>query len=161
MDNLRLLREAEYIIAASFMRKEVKAVYSSASITIGYTTYYSCDSGNIPDKHGASTSQTFTTTPSSAIYGTVGLTPACSDGNHNYDTSLNSSVYIKSVNSGEFFKVPIKNGHYLFFAKPDTKYELFYRNGSNFEKFKNNSGSIISYINSQNPGQSNSINLYE
>ena len=34
MDNLRLLREAEYIIAASFMRKEVKAVYSSASKTV-------------------------------------------------------------------------------------------------------------------------------
>ncbi len=34
MDNLRLLREAEYIIAASFMQKEVKAVYSSASKTV-------------------------------------------------------------------------------------------------------------------------------
>ena len=34
MDNLRLLREAEYIIAASFMRKEVKTVYSSASKTV-------------------------------------------------------------------------------------------------------------------------------
>ncbi len=97
----------------------------------------------------------------SAIYGTVGSKPRCSDGNHNYDTSLNSNVYIKSVNSGNFYKVPIKNGNYLFFAKPNTKYELFYRSGSNFEKFKDNSNSIISYIDSKNPGQSTSINLYE
>ena len=133
---------------------------NSFKINTFSTNYYECI-GPTGIIKSANASEAITTTPSSAIYGTVGLTPACSDGNHNYDTSLNSSVYIKSVNSGDFFKVPIKNGHYLFFAKPDTKYELFYRSGSNFEKFKNNSGSIISYINSQNPGQSNSINLYE
>ncbi|AGO61175.1 MAG: hypothetical protein AMDU4_FER2C00016G0058 [Ferroplasma sp. Type II] len=132
----------------------------SFRINMFSTNYYECV-GPTGIIKSANASETINAVTSSAIYGTVGLKPGCSDGNHNYDTSLNSNVYIKSVNSGNFYKVPIKNGNYLFFAKPNTKYELFYRSGSNFEKFKDNSNSIISYIDSKNPGQSTSINLYE
>ncbi len=104
---------------------------TGGSITIGYTTYYSCDSGNIPDKHGASTSQTFTTVTSSAIYG-----PILYQSNGSTDHINNKFLYIKDMNSGDFYKVPIKNGHYLFFAKPDTEYNVYYHTNNNFKFLK-------------------------
>ena len=40
------------------------------------------------------------------------------------------------MNSGDFYKVPIKNGHYLFFAKPDTEYNVYYHTNNNFKFLK-------------------------
>ena len=130
------------------------------TVDITYGTEYKC-----PINSGikASTTQVINAVTSSAIYGTVGLKPGCSDNNNDYNTSLNSTIYIEDVNNGNFYKVPIKNGHYLFFAEPNTKYELFYYDKSTgeFKNFKNNSGTIISYIESGNPGESILTGLYE
>ncbi len=124
-----------------------------------YDNYIYCSSTNYAKT--ASTTQTLNAVTSSAIYGTVGLKPGCSDNNNTYNTSLNSTIYIKDVDNGDVYKVPIKNGHYLFFAKPNTKYELFYLRNGNFDKFKNNSDSTIEYIESASPGESISSGLYE
>ncbi|WP_290704347.1 hypothetical protein, partial [Ferroplasma sp. Type II] len=116
---------------------------TGGSITIGYTTYYSCDSGNIPDKQGASTSQTLNAVTSSAIYGSI-----IYQSNESTDHINNKFLYIKDVNNGDFYKVPIKNGYYLFFAKPDTEYNIYSHTNNNFKLLKTINASDLSAGNS-------------
>ncbi len=129
---------------------------TGGSITIGYATYYSCDSGDIPDRQGASTSQTLNAVTSSAIYGITNYTKSSIR-----DPSVNTYVYVKDMNSGSFYKVPIKNGNYLFFAKPDTKYQFYSYENNNFKLLKvyNSSGGLVNEITTNNAGYSTNVNM--
>ena len=50
------------------------------------------------------------------------------------------------MNSGDFYKVPIKNGYYLFFAKPDTEYNVYYHTNNNFDYNCDNTTLVINYL---------------
>ena len=91
---------------------------NSFTTTVDYSTYYLC--GTVQSQK-ASATQTINAVTASAIYGTVGCTSAHADPNltiHN--------IYIKNINNRTFYKVPIVNGNYLFYGKPDTEYEMCY-----------------------------------
>jgi len=108
------------------------------TITVTYFDEYMCDGSLVPIK-SASTTQTLTTVTSSAIYGCV---------EHNDEpvnlTNKALNLYIKNVNNGNFYKVPIKNGNYLFFAKPDTEYNIYYHTNNNFKLLKTINASDLS-----------------
>ena len=90
----------------------------------------------------ANASEAITTTPSSAIYGPIEYQ------NESIDPINNKFLYIKDMNSGDFYKVPIKNGYYLFFAKPDTEYNIYYHANNNFKLLKTINASDLSAGNS-------------
>ena len=65
------------------------------------------------------------------------------------------------MNNGNFYKVPIKNGNYLFFAKPDAKYEFYSYENNNFKLLKvyNSSGGLVNEITTNNAGYSTNVNM--
>ena len=81
------------------------------------------------------------------------------------DANINNKyVYIKDMNSGDFYKVPIKNGNYLFFAKPDTKYEFYSYENNNFKLLRITNGNIgyssdTKEITTPAPGNSFNVNM--
>ena len=92
----------------------------SFSINAFSTNYYEYGS-TLNVLKSANATQTINALTASAIYGTVGCTSAHADPNltiHN--------IYIKNINNRTFYKVPIVNGNYLFYGKPDTEYEMCY-----------------------------------
>ncbi len=110
------------------------------------------------------TSLTYTVNavPAYAICGTVGLTPDCLHGHDLYDPNLNSTIYLQDLNNGTYYKVPIKYGHFLFFAQTDTKYELYYENNGLLMPFKEVNGSTLGSFESKGPGTSCSLDsIYE
>ena len=82
----------------------------------------------------------------SAIYGTVGLKPGCSDGNHNYNVSYNSTMFVYNINTSSFKIVNIQNGQFYFFTNPGDWYKIYYLNGENLSMFKDNSANNITII---------------
>ena len=72
-----------------------------------------------------------------------------------------SILLLLEVSSGDFYKVPIKNGNYLFFAKPDTKYEFYSYENNNFKLLKvyNSSGDLVNEITTSNAGHSTNVNM--
>jgi hypothetical protein len=131
------------------------------TMTLKYQNYYVQGSTLLGQKAGAEATDTVNAVTSSAIYGTVGT----SNTSQTQDYNLTSSLYIKNVNNGDVYKVKIQNGSYLFFAKPDTKYELFYYDKSdgqfkNFYYNKDNSIERLSYVESGNPGNSVSTDIF-
>ncbi len=103
---------------------------NSFKINTFSTNYYECI-GPTGIIKSANASETITTTPSSAIYGPIEY-----QSNGSTDHINNKFLYIKDMNNGDFYRVPIKNGHYLFFAKPDTEYNVYYHTNNNFKFLK-------------------------
>ncbi|MEM0139697.1 MAG: hypothetical protein QXZ44_03695, partial [Ferroplasma sp.] len=66
-------------------------------------------------------SHSFHFVKSSTICGIVSSPPG-----YVRDSSYNGSIYIKSVNNNTYYKIPIKEGRFSFFAKPDTEYQIYY-----------------------------------
>jgi len=97
----------------------------------------------------------------SAIYGTVGLKPKCSDGYHNYNTSYNSTMFVYDINTSSFRIVNISNGQFYFFTNPGNWYKIYYLNGENLSVFKNNSGNNITIIKMPSRMISKEYNIYE
>ncbi len=96
---------------------------------------------------------------SSALYGSVGTSYSTADRN----TSLDSTLYIKDLNNGTIYKTPIVKGQYLFFAKPNTNYELMYLKNNQLIPFesKNSSGPYnLTNIESPNAGNSSHIDMF-
>ena len=107
---------------------------------------------------GAKASLRLNVEPASEIYGFINET-----GKTGPDTNINNTyVYIKDMNSGDFYKVPIKNGHYLFFAKPNTKYEFYSYENNNFKLLRITNGNIAYSSDTKEittPAPGNSINV--
>ena len=97
----------------------------------------------------------------SAIYGTVGLKPGCSDNNNGYDTSLNSIMFVYNVNESKYNIVNITNGNYYFFTVPGDSYKMYYLNNNNLTLFKYNDGKNITLINTPLKIESIQYNIYE
>jgi len=105
------------------------------------------------------------------IYGTIGLTPECSDSGYfnygyyadaPYNLYLNSSLFIENNNTHNFHIVPVRYGHFHFFAKPYTEYKLYYLKNNTLEEFKSYDGKNISYIKTGSAGLSTPpASLYE
>ncbi len=127
---------------------------SNFSIKTGYETQYACPHSII---NAATTTNIIHAVTSSAICGSVGLSNT-SQARH---PSLNSSLYIKNVNNDNYYKVPIVNGRYLFFAQPDTEYTMYYLHNGTLQKFDylNPSGSITQLNNFTTPSAGNSDNI--
>ena len=89
---------------------------NSFTTTVDYSTYYLC--GTVQSQK-ASTTETINAVTASAIYGCVEY-PATG----NIDKVNNRHVYIKDTETGESYRVPIVNGHYLFYAEPGTDYSI-------------------------------------
>ncbi|MCL4311515.1 MAG: hypothetical protein M1462_03695 [Candidatus Thermoplasmatota archaeon] len=97
----------------------------------------------------------------SAIYGTVGSKPRCSDGNHNYNISYNSTMFVYNINTTSFRIVKINNGQFYFFTNPGNWYKIYYLNGENLSVFKNNNGNNITIIKMPLSTISKEYNIYE
>ena len=91
---------------------------------------------------GAKASLRLNIKPASEIYGPIEYQ------NESIDPINNKFLYIKDMNSGDFYKVPIKNGYYLFFAKPDTEYNIYYHANNNFKLLKTINASDLTAGNS-------------
>jgi len=105
-----------------------------------------------------------------AIYGTIGSSPGCSDSgcfqyinysDATYNLSLNSTLLIENNNTHTFHTVPIRDGYFYFFAKPYTEYKLYYLGNSTLEEFKYDNGTIINSIETGSSGSSICRQLYE
>ncbi|EQB72905.1 MAG: hypothetical protein AMDU4_FER2C00121G0002 [Ferroplasma sp. Type II] len=92
---------------------------------------------------GAKASLRLNVEPASEIYG-----PIIYQSNGSTDHINNKSLYIKDANNGNFYKVPIKNGYYLFFAKPGTEYNIYYHTNNNFKLLTTINASDLSAGNS-------------
>ena len=103
----------------------------------------------------------FHTEKESAIYGTVGSKPRCSDGNHNYNISYNSTMFVYNINTTSFRIVKINNGQFYFFTNPGNWYKIYYLNGENLSVFKNNNGNNITIIKMPLSTISKEYNIYE
>ena len=89
-------------------------------IKITYETVYQCGINNYSTT--ASTTQTINAVPASAIYGTIqNTTPVGID-------NTTTCLYLKNINNNNVYKIPVKNGHFLFFAQPNTEYKVYNRN---------------------------------
>ena len=38
------------------------------------------------------------------------------------------------MNNHNFYKIPVKNGNFLFFAQPNTEYKVYYNNNSHLNQ---------------------------
>ncbi len=122
------------------------------------TNYYECG-GITAVVKSANASKTINAVPASALYGSVGTSYSTADRN----TSLDSTLYIKDLNNGTIYKTPIVKGQYLFFAKPNTNYELMYLKNNQLIPFesKNSSGPYnLTNIESPNAGNSSHIDMF-
>lgn len=72
----------------------------------------------------------FKTEKHPAIYGCI-LTK-----NYFSNTSLNSYMYIKDLNTSKIYKIPIVGGEYIFFANPENYYNLLYLKNNEYVPFK-------------------------
>ena len=97
----------------------------------------------------------------SAVYGTVGLKPGCSDNNNYYNTSLNSTMFVYNVNENKYNIVNIINGYYYFFTVPGDSYKMYYLNNNNLTLFKYNDGENITLINTPLKIESMQYGIYE
>ena len=87
------------------------------TITVKYYDEYMCDGSSIPFKT-ASTTQTLNAVTASAIYGEI-----LNSNGQLYQK--NTTLYLKNINNNNFYKIQVKNGHYLFFAQPNTEYKVY------------------------------------
>ena len=101
------------------------------------------------------------TVEESAVYGTVGLKPGCSDNNNYYNTSLNSTIFVYNVNENKYNIVNIINGYYYFFTVPGDSYKMYYLNNNNLTLFKYNDGENITLINTPLKIESMQYGIYE
>ncbi|WMT51066.1 MAG: hypothetical protein RE471_08820 [Ferroplasma sp.] len=97
----------------------------------------------------------------SAVYGTVGLKPECSDNNNDYDTSLNSTMFVYNNSTGRYNIVNIRDGRFYFFTVPGDLYKMYYLNNNNLTLFKYNDGKNITLINTPLKIESMQYNIYE
>ncbi len=97
------------------------------TIGVNYHDIYSNGCTNGTECKTASTTQTITATPASAIYGSVLYSNLSTD-------KINVPLYLENVNTHTFYNVSIKDGRFLFFAQPDTEYKVYYNNNGNFNQ---------------------------
>ena len=99
--------------------------------------YYECGEPTGTVK-SANASETINAVTASAIYGHVDYT-----GTHNVDRVNNRHVYIKDTENGEYYQVPIVNGHYLFYAEPGTEYSIYTHSLNKLNKLTTLDGSEL------------------
>ena len=104
--------------------------------TIAITYYDKYASAWYPEYSNNLETQTTTTTQiihavtSSAIYG-------CEEYKSNGSiVQKNTNLYFESVGNGIYYKAHVKDGRYLFFAKPDTEYKMYYDDNGDMELLK-------------------------
>ena len=108
------------------------------TLTLTYQNYYVQGSSAPGLKAGAEAKETINAVTASAIYGHVDYT-----GTHNVDRVNNRHVYIKDTENGEYYQVPIVNGHYLFYAEPGTEYSIYTHSLNKLNKLTTINGSEL------------------
>jgi hypothetical protein len=101
------------------------------TMTLKYQNYYVQGSSLLGLKAGAAATDTVNAVTSSAIYGAI-----LNESTAKTDHISNVSLYMKDVNNGDVYNVTIHHGHYLFFAKPDTEYKIYYETSNGFKLLK-------------------------
>ena len=109
----------------------------SFSINAFSTNYYEYGS-TLNVLKSANASETINAVTASAIYGQVDYT-----GTYNIDRVNNRHVYIKDTENGEYYQVPIVNGHYLFYAEPGTEYSIYIHSSKKLNKLTTINGSEL------------------